>query len=346
MLASAHVRKDALRLSRFLATPVLAVALGLALAGHGTAAQAATTAYPDPPTGLSYAQGTIAATVGQAVATDLPTVTGTVTTYTAAPALPAGLSLNGATGAISGTPGATAAAAGYTIYASNQAGYATTTVVISAAAAYPVPPTGLAYAQAAISATVATAIKADLPSVTGTVTTYTIVPALPAGLSLDSATGAISGTPSAAAAAASYTVYASNQAGYASAVVSVAVNAPVPAPTASVPGFLGLFQDFPSSSLYASARTAAAMAANPWMKGGRFWVDTEDICQDTVLPLAGWNADASSVTGFTGPMSSVLVRMTADPDASWNIQGAGSAAAMDAAVAGFDSVGEAARTTS
>jgi hypothetical protein len=47
-----------------------------------------------PPSGLSYSSP-VAGTVGTALATFSPTVTGTVSSYTVASALPAGLSLNG-----------------------------------------------------------------------------------------------------------------------------------------------------------------------------------------------------------------------------------------------------------
>jgi sugar lactone lactonase YvrE len=59
-------------------------------------------------------------------------------------------------------------------------------------------------------------------------TGYTISPALlPAGLSFNSATGTISGTPTAAFAAANYTVTAYNVSGSSSAVVSIACGVPV-----------------------------------------------------------------------------------------------------------------------
>jgi YVTN family beta-propeller protein len=51
------------------------------------------------------------------------------------------------------------------------------------------------------------------PTVTGTVTSYVVSPALPAGLALNSSTGVISGTPTTVTPAATYTVTASNSAG-------------------------------------------------------------------------------------------------------------------------------------
>ena len=54
-----------------------------------------------------------------------PTVTGTVTSYSVSPALPAGLSLNASNGQISGTPTVSAAPATYTVTATNSGGSTT-----------------------------------------------------------------------------------------------------------------------------------------------------------------------------------------------------------------------------
>jgi hypothetical protein len=64
------------------------------------------------PSGLSYAQPP-AFVINQAITPLTPTVMGQVTSYTVTPALPKGLTLNSATGAISGTPTAIAAGANY-----------------------------------------------------------------------------------------------------------------------------------------------------------------------------------------------------------------------------------------
>jgi beta-glucosidase len=85
-----------------------------------------------------------------------------------------------------------------------------------------VAPSNLSYAQADIVATVGTAITPDVPTVTGTVASWSVNPALPGGLALDAA-GAIAGTPTAESAATTYTVTASNSAGAATASVRVTV---------------------------------------------------------------------------------------------------------------------------
>ncbi|HVN47129.1 MAG TPA: PQQ-binding-like beta-propeller repeat protein [Steroidobacteraceae bacterium] len=61
------------------------------------------------------------------------------------------------------------------------------------------------------------------PQVSGSVTRYSVSPALPAGLVLDSASGEISGTPSGPSAAAGYTVTAQNAGGSTAFVLSLTV---------------------------------------------------------------------------------------------------------------------------
>jgi len=58
--------------------------------------------------------------------------------------------------------------------------------------------------------TVAETIAPNLPQFTGNVTSWSVVPALPGGLSLDPITGVISGSPAAAAPSTMYTVTATN----------------------------------------------------------------------------------------------------------------------------------------
>lgn len=87
-------------------------------------------------------------------------------------------------------------------------------------------PAALAYAEPEALYLAGDAITANLPTGTGgDVDSYTITPALPAGLELDARTGAIRGTPTAVSAYASYTVTGSNAAGAASATVRIEVTA-------------------------------------------------------------------------------------------------------------------------
>ena len=71
-------------------------------------------------------------------------------------------------------------------------------------------------------------------------TSYTVSPALPAGLSLSASTGIISGTPTAVTATASYTVTASNSAGSTTASLTITVNIAAPAGLSYTTGTGGL----------------------------------------------------------------------------------------------------------
>ena len=70
---------------------------------------------------------------------------------------------------------------------------------------------------------VGTAITALAPSVSGTVTGYSVSPALPAGLTLDTTTGIISGTPTAATPDSSYVIRATNSSGSATYTIQFSV---------------------------------------------------------------------------------------------------------------------------
>ncbi|MCY3002474.1 MAG: beta-propeller fold lactonase family protein [Planctomycetota bacterium] len=86
------------------------------------------------------------------------------------------------------------------------------------------PPTGLSYANPNVVLSECAAASANLPTVLGgTPSSFSVFPSLPAGLTLNPSTGAIAGTPTVAAAQASYTITASNSGGSAQASVTLEV---------------------------------------------------------------------------------------------------------------------------
>lgn len=83
------------------------------------------------PSGLSYSTPSAIYLVGQLITDNVPAKTGTVTSWSINPALPAGLSFNTTTGVISGTPASVHSATLYTITASNSGGSTTATILIT-----------------------------------------------------------------------------------------------------------------------------------------------------------------------------------------------------------------------
>jgi uncharacterized repeat protein (TIGR01451 family) len=110
-----------------------------------------------------------------------PTVSGgPITSWSVSPSLPAGLSLDSSTGAISGTPTAVTSSATYTITASNTGGSDAATVTIEV---NDVAPTAISYSPNSFTLTKGTAMTTVTPTSTGgTVTSWTVSPSLPAGL--------------------------------------------------------------------------------------------------------------------------------------------------------------------
>src|SRR5581483_5128888 len=192
------------------------VTLSLSACGGGGSTSGTTA-----PSGLSYStpQGF---TVGQAITPLSPTVSGTVTSYSVSPSLPAGLSINSSSGVISGTPTAVTAAAAYTVTASNSAGSTAAAVTISI---NDVKPQQVGYSSAVVAMAVGLPITPLVPTATGggAVTSWSISPALPAGLTFSTTDGTITGTPTAAQVSSNYTITATNSGGSATFAMALSV---------------------------------------------------------------------------------------------------------------------------
>ena len=178
-----------------------------------------------PPSSLTYYLSNQNFTTGIAIPNSTPSInagTGTVT-YTVSPGLPTGLSINPTTGIISGTPTIAVANANYTVTATSI--YGSTTATVSFATG--IAPTALSYT-ATNTFTAGTAITALNPTITAGSgsTTFTVSPGLPAGLSINSSTGVISGTPNSGSPVATYTITASSVFGTISASIQIAVQGP------------------------------------------------------------------------------------------------------------------------
>jgi hypothetical protein len=186
------------------------------------------------PSALSYATGTAVYTKGVAIAPDSPTSSGgAAASYSVSPALPAGLSLSTTTGIVSGTPTVVTATGSYVVTATNSGGntMASLTITVNDQA-----PATLSYSTDPAIYTEGAQIASDDPANTGgTVISYAVSPALPAGLSLSTVTGIVSGDPRVVTAAANYTVTATNSGGNTTAILNITVMAPSPSAPQAIP---------------------------------------------------------------------------------------------------------------
>ena len=189
--------------------------------GTGTATLALTINKPAVPviTSASTASGT----VGSAFSYQI-TATNTPSSY-GATGLPAGLSVNSGTGLISGTP-KTAATSTVTLKAINGGGTGTATLTLTINK----PAVPVITSASTASGTVGSAFSYQITA-TNTPSSYGAT-GLPAGLSVNSGTGLISGTPTTAATS-TVTLKAINGGGTGTATLTLTINKPVPVITSA-----------------------------------------------------------------------------------------------------------------
>ena len=158
---------------------------------------------------LSPSTQTVTGRVGAAITvTTAFTSTGLGTRYfSIAPALPAGLVFSSSTGVLSGSATAAKEATTYVVTAADGTNYAVATMRLTISAVPLMTP-----ASQAVSGVVGTAIATTSVFVAPTLTdtsgtkTFTVSPALPAGLTLNAATGTVSGTPTAVSTQTTYVI--------------------------------------------------------------------------------------------------------------------------------------------
>jgi hypothetical protein len=179
-----------------------------------------------PPSALAYSSNPAVYNVAVTIPPNSPSSAGSpVLYYGVDRTLPAGLTLNAGTGVISGTPSAASGSFSYTVTALNAAGSTTAQLNI---AVHNAPPSTLTYSANPVVYTLGRPISNNLPGSTGgPVSSYSVSPGLPTGLSLNTTTGVISGTPTAISASSNFTVTATNDGGFTTATLNLAVVSPM-----------------------------------------------------------------------------------------------------------------------
>ena len=153
---------------------------------------------------------------------------------------------------------------------------------------------------------VAEAIVNNVPTVAGgTPEAFSVDPALPPGLTLDTATGVISGTPTAPTGPATYTITVSNEAGQSTGTVDIIVGPELPAAVESLPA------GFAARALVSGLPNAPRVAKMALAPDGRLFFVLVATATDTgevrvYDPATGNHTLFASLTIFSGGHQGVL----------------------------------------
>ncbi|MDG1549704.1 MAG: putative Ig domain-containing protein, partial [Candidatus Poseidoniaceae archaeon] len=225
---------------------------------------------------------------------------GPVETWSILPALPTGLDIDESTGEISGTPTVVSPSTVYTITASNSGGTDTATVTIQV---NDVAPSSVTYSSTFLQLTKDSAMTPETATnLGGTVTSWTIYPSLPSGLSINAANGTISGTPQSVSTATTYTVTAANSGGSVTVSITILIYDAPPSSINYSPSSSSLTLGTPMGSVIPtySGGTANSWTITPTQPAGlTFDISSGEIggTPTAVSPLTTYTITATNAGG-------------------------------------------------
>jgi len=242
--------------------------------------------------------------VNNAITTVTNTSTGgAISSYAISPAAPAGLSFSTTTGQLSGTPTSTQSATNYTITATNAAGSATRTFILTVTAPVAVP--AFTLSSVAETRTVNTAATGFTINSTGGAIASFAINTTPPGMSFNTTTGALTGTPNTVSVATAYTITATNTSGSATQTFTLTVIAVVYTVGQTGPGGGKIFYVAPTPFACGPTRSASCTyleaAPHGWYfnttNPSRSWAQTTpvDYSTTTVGSSGGETATASAI---------------------------------------------------
>jgi len=261
------------------------------------------------PSGLSYNDINITANSSITVVPILNYGT-TPITYTISPSLPSGLSIDSNTGVISGTPINIQNIVSYTITASNSIGTTDANINIKINAPI-IAPTGLSYNNInTIQGTTITPVNPTLNA--GTSPTYTVSPSLPTGLSINSSTGVISGTPISAQSLTFYTITATNISGNTTALIGITINAIIAPSGLSYSNLIAVINVFTSLSPTLIAGTSPITYTIPSLPTGLSINSSTGVISGTPTILqnsSSYTVTATNSVGSTNTSFNITVKL-------------------------------------
>ncbi len=182
-------------------------------------------------------------------------------------------------------------------------------------------PSALTYSTESVTYTKSVAITTNSPSNGGgTIVTYAIAPALPAGISLSTTTGAITGTPTAITSVASYTVTGTNTGGSTTKALNITVNdaAPTSLTYSADPATYTIATAITDNTPSSGGGTVLTYAISPALPTGLTFSTTTGIMSGTPTATnsgaVGYTVTASNTGGST--TRSVTIKVTASASQS------------------------------